>query len=171
MTATTTTALFEPTMKDGIRWTRRFSPTEDPYETIEFELRDVVLVDPTGKVVFEQRGILVPKFWSDSAVSIMAQHYLKGRQGTTERENAVTQAVDRVVNTIRRWAQEGRPAAGRPAHRPRLMSDDRAAAASDSLRPTTLSSYRIKIHSTRKLIRTQQRRVGKEFNSRCRSRW
>jgi ribonucleoside-diphosphate reductase alpha chain len=110
-------------LKEGIRWTRVFSPSEDPFADIEFELRHIKMTGPDGRIVFEQRDVLVPRFWSENATSIFAQHYLKGPMGTPERETSVVQVINRSVDAVRRWAQEGRPEAGLPAVKPLFATD------------------------------------------------
>ncbi|MCA9349679.1 vitamin B12-dependent ribonucleotide reductase [Candidatus Saccharibacteria bacterium] len=102
MSATTTNS-------EGLVYHRKFSPSLDPYAEIETEVRDVVLKNfMTKEVVFEQRGIEVPASWSDNALSIFAQHYLRGRLDTPERETSVLESIDRVVDTIVKWGLKGR---------------------------------------------------------------
>lgn len=121
-------ALTEPeghNPKKGIFWERVFSPTADPYETIPLEFDDVVLTKAgSDEVVFDQRDILFPTFWDKHARSITAQHYLKGRLGTTERESSVPQMINRVVDTIVAWAQNGR--AGRDKLPPLFVNQESA---------------------------------------------
>ncbi|MGH2788816.1 MAG: vitamin B12-dependent ribonucleotide reductase [Actinomycetota bacterium] len=86
---------------------RRFFTTEGvhPYDEIEWELRDAVIQNfRTGKVAFEQRGVEVPRAWSQNATNIAAQKYFRGSPGTLERERSVKQMIDRVVN---RYHEEG----------------------------------------------------------------
>lgn len=97
------------TNSEGLIYHRKFAPSLDPYAEIETEVRDVVLKNfMTGEVVFEQRGIEVPSSWSDNALSIFAQHYLRGRLDTPERETSVLESIDRVVDTIVAWGYKGR---------------------------------------------------------------
>jgi ribonucleoside-diphosphate reductase alpha chain len=75
-----------------------------PYETVEWELRDVQITDyRDGSVVFEQLGVEVPASWSQNAGQILAQKYFRGTQGTPEREGSLKQVVDRIVDTIVGW--------------------------------------------------------------------
>jgi ribonucleoside-diphosphate reductase alpha chain len=86
---------------------RRFFTTEGvhPYDEIEWELRDAVIQNfRTGKVAFEQRGVEVPRKWSQNATNIAAQKYFRGSPGTPQRERSVKQMIDRVVN---RYHEEG----------------------------------------------------------------
>ena len=76
-----------------------------PYDEIEWELRDAVIQNfKTGQVAFEQKGIEVPKQWSQNATNIAAQKYFRGSLGTPQRERSVKQMIDRVVG---RYHEEG----------------------------------------------------------------
>jgi ribonucleoside-diphosphate reductase alpha chain len=86
---------------------RRLFTTEGvhPYDEIEWELRDAVIQNfKTGEVAFEQKGIGVPKQWSQNATNIAAQKYFRGSLGTPQRERSVKQMIDRVVG---RYHEEG----------------------------------------------------------------
>jgi ribonucleoside-diphosphate reductase alpha chain len=86
---------------------RRFFTTEGthPYDEIEWELRDAVIQNlRTGEIAFEQRGVEIPKSWSQNATNIAAQKYFRGALGTPQREHSVKQMIDRVVN---RYAEDG----------------------------------------------------------------
>jgi ribonucleoside-diphosphate reductase alpha chain len=86
---------------------RRFFTTAglDPYDEIEWELRDAVIQNfKTGEVAFEQRGVEIPTAWSQNATNIAAQKYFRGTLGTPQREHSVRQMIDRVVD---RYTEEG----------------------------------------------------------------
>src|SRR5918992_1642367 len=86
---------------------RRYFTTEGvhPYDEIDWELRDAVIQNyRTGAVAFEQRGVEIPKAWSQNATNIAAQKYFRGTPGSPERERSVKQMIDRVVN---RYVEEG----------------------------------------------------------------
>ncbi|TXH40400.1 MAG: vitamin B12-dependent ribonucleotide reductase [Actinobacteria bacterium] len=71
-----------------------------PYDEVEWEARDVVQNNwKTGEVVFEQRGVEFPTFWSANASTIVTTKYFRGAQGTPERETSLRQLLDRVVTT------------------------------------------------------------------------
>ena len=91
--------------KKGIVWERVFSPTADPYETIEMVQRDIEIRNfKTGEIVLKRDGIWFPIFWSQNASQIFTEHYLdkKGR------EQDVRQSINRVVDTITQWSMSGR---------------------------------------------------------------
>src|SRR5919201_2433158 len=91
----------------GLRVTRRFTREGvHPYDEIEWEFRDSAIPGEGGNV-FEQKGVEVPKFWSQTATNVVASKYFRGKLGSPEREWSVKQMVDRVVDTIARAGFEG----------------------------------------------------------------
>ena len=58
-----------------------------------------------GNVVFEQRDVEIPKFWSQQATNIVVSKSFRGTIGTPERERSVKQLIGRVVDTITGWAR------------------------------------------------------------------
>jgi len=50
-----------------------------PYDTVTWDRRDVVQQNwKTGEVVFEQRGVEFPDFWSVNASTIVTTKYFRG---------------------------------------------------------------------------------------------
>jgi ribonucleoside-diphosphate reductase alpha chain len=97
-----------PGFERGMRVPRRFTrPGTSPYDEIEWEVRDAVITNERGEISFEQRGVEVPKFWSQLATNVVAQKYFRGPLGSPERESSVRQLVGRVVRTAGRWGREG----------------------------------------------------------------
>jgi len=94
--------------KQGLRVQRRFTEQGvHPYDVIEWELRDAVITNEKGEVVFEQRNVEVPKGWSQLATNVVAQKYFRGLLGAPDRETSVRQLIDRVAQTAGRWGHEG----------------------------------------------------------------
>jgi ribonucleoside-diphosphate reductase alpha chain len=87
----------------------RFFTTEGvhPYDELEWDQRDAVISNEKGKIVFEQKGVEVPKFYSQTATNIIVSKYFRGRLGTPERETSMRQLVDRVAKTITNWGRTG----------------------------------------------------------------
>jgi ribonucleoside-diphosphate reductase alpha chain len=85
----------------GLKIDRVFTtPGTHPYDTINWERRDVVQQNwKTGETVFEQRGAEFPDFWSVNASTIVTTKYFRGAVGTDAREWSLRQLVDRVVKT------------------------------------------------------------------------
>lgn len=91
----------------GLEFERYFTRDGvDPFDEVEWELRSAVIASERGEVVFEQRDVEFPKFWSQQATNIVVSKYFRGLIGTPERERSVKQLVGRVVDTITRWARE-----------------------------------------------------------------
>ena len=78
-----------------------------PYDEITWERRDVVQNNwKTGEVVFEQRGVEFPDFWSVNASTIVTTKYFRGAVGTEQREWSLKQLIDRVVLTYTKAGKE-----------------------------------------------------------------
>src|SRR6187431_84833 len=93
----------------GIEFPRHFTlPGVDPFDEVEWEVRSAVIGNEKGKVVFEQRDVEIPKFWSQQATNIVVSKYFRGQMETPERERSVKQLIGRVVDTITGWARLNR---------------------------------------------------------------
>ena len=91
----------------GLEFPRYFTTAGvDPFDEVEWELRDAVIGSERGKVVFEQRGVEMPKPWSQQATNIVVSKYFRGHVGSPERERSVKQLIGRVVDTITMWARQ-----------------------------------------------------------------
>jgi ribonucleoside-diphosphate reductase alpha chain len=94
--------------KGGLRFARRFTEEGvDPFDAVEWETRDAVIADEKGGVVFEQKGVEVPKAWSQTATNVVVSKYFRGQLGRPERETSVRQLIGRVAETLGRWGREG----------------------------------------------------------------
>src|SRR6267154_5407548 len=92
------------TKKTGLSFRRFFTkPGVSPYDELEWDLRLAQITDAKGNVIFEQKDVEVPKYWSMTATNIVASKYLHGKAGTPERETRVRQLVSSVTETIRNW--------------------------------------------------------------------
>src|SRR5437773_3360693 len=97
----------------GLAFPRFFTQAGvDPFDEIEWELRAAVIGNERGDVVFEQRDVEIPKFWSQQATNIVVSKYFRGQIGTPERERSIKQLIGRVVATITEWARTNRYFAG-----------------------------------------------------------
>jgi ribonucleoside-diphosphate reductase alpha chain len=74
-----------------------------PFESIEWERRDAVIDDETGRVLFEQRQVEFPKSWSQAAVQIVASKYFHG--AGAKREDSLKTLIARVADTITAWGE------------------------------------------------------------------
>ncbi|MBA3396600.1 MAG: vitamin B12-dependent ribonucleotide reductase, partial [Deltaproteobacteria bacterium] len=92
--------------RPGLTFERYFTRQGvDPFETVEWELRDAVISGADGKVFFEQRGVEFPKTWSQTATNVVVQKYFRGTLGTPQRESSVRSMIARVADTIYGWGK------------------------------------------------------------------
>lgn len=97
----------DSTSLSGLQFNRRFTVKgQDPYSTVEWELRNAVITGENGSIVFEQTGVEVPKSWSQMATNVVVSKYFRGNPGSPDREYSVKQLVSRVVNAIVLWGAE-----------------------------------------------------------------
>ena len=91
----------------GLSIERVFTSGLHPYEEVVWERRDVVQTNwRTGEVVFEQKGVEFPDFWSVNASTIVTTKYFRGALGTPAREQSLRQLIDRVVKTYRKAGED-----------------------------------------------------------------
>jgi len=96
------------TKSGGIAIERYFTRAGvDVFDTCEWELRNAAISNESGGVVFEQKDVEMPKFWSQMATNVVVSKYFRGHIGTPERETSVRQLIGRVVRTITQWGREG----------------------------------------------------------------
>jgi len=78
-----------------------------PYDTVKWERRDVVQTNwKSGEVIFEQKGVEYPEFWSVNASTIVTTKYFRGAVGAENREWSLKQVIDRVVLTYTKAGKE-----------------------------------------------------------------
>src|SRR5437667_2138303 len=94
----------------GLHFKRVFSDAAvAPFDQIEWERRTAEINDDSGKVIFKQEDIEVPKSWSALATKIAVSKYFYGdiANGTDPykggRETSVRQLIHRVTRTISDW--------------------------------------------------------------------
>lgn len=75
-----------------------------PFDQIEWKLVDAEIKTLNGAIVFEQKNIEVPAWWSQNATNVVADKYFRVINGV--RENSVKQLFTRVSTVIRSWAKE-----------------------------------------------------------------
>src|SRR6202171_2016019 len=83
-----------------------------PFDQIEWEHRTAEITDDSGKVIFRQEDVEVPKSWSALATKIAVSKYFYGdiANGTDPhaggRESSVRQLIHRVTRTIADWGHK-----------------------------------------------------------------
>src|SRR5436190_18629803 len=95
---------------EGLKFDRVFSdPNCPPFEQTEWEHRSAEITDDSGKVIFKQDEVEVPKSWTALATKIAVSKYFYGdiANGTDPnrggRETSVRQLIHRVTRTIADW--------------------------------------------------------------------
>ena len=85
-----------------------FCPAEvqDPFDTVEWEVRSAAIKGENGEIVFEQDECEVPSSWSQLATNVVVSKYFYGEVGTSERETSVRDLIHRVSRTITDWGIE-----------------------------------------------------------------
>src|SRR6266496_2505184 len=98
------------TKNSGLHFKRVFSDAVvAPFDQIEWEQRTAEINDDSGKIIFKQEDIEVPKKWSALATKIAVSKYFYGdiANGTDPhkggRETSVRQLIHRVTRTIADW--------------------------------------------------------------------
>ena len=92
----------------GVAIDRFFTkPGVDVYDTCEWEMRAAAITSESGGIVFEQKDVEMPKFWSQMATNVVVSKYFRGHIGSPDRETSVRQLIGRVVRTITGWGREG----------------------------------------------------------------
>ncbi|OQC41192.1 MAG: Vitamin B12-dependent ribonucleotide reductase [Acidobacteria bacterium ADurb.Bin051] len=95
-----------PAAAPGLTFRRHFTtPGIDPFAAVEWETRDAVIANDRGETIFEQRGVEIPRAWSQTATNVVVSKYFRGQLGTPERETSVRQLIGRVVDTIASWGR------------------------------------------------------------------
>src|SRR5687768_4605 len=88
----------------GLKIERVFSDAKvKPFEQLEWDKRTAEITDDSGKVIFKQENVEVPKSWSVLATKVVVSKYFYGEQNTPERETSVKQLINRVCRTIADW--------------------------------------------------------------------
>ena len=97
----------------GMAFEPRFAtPGVSPFDEIEWDHRTAEITDDSGKALFRQEKVEVPKSWSELATKIAVSKYFYGDASlgrdpkTGGREQSVRQLVHRVTRTITDWGLE-----------------------------------------------------------------
>ena len=94
------------TRRTGLTVARVFSkPDVHPFDELEWERRIAEITDDTGKTIFRQENVEVPKAWSILATKVVVSKYFYGENGTSEREHSARQLIGRVTRTIADWGK------------------------------------------------------------------
>ena len=90
--------------KKSLRIERVFSDAKvKPFDQVEWDKRTAEITDDSGRVIFKQENVEVPKSWSVLATKVVVSKYFYGEQHTSERETSVRQLIHRITRTIADW--------------------------------------------------------------------
>ena len=104
------------TSEHALKIERVFSTASiHPFDQIEWEKRTAEITDDSGKVIFKQENVEVPKSWSVLATKVVVSKYYYGEQNTPERETSVKQLIHRVCRTMADWVSRTATSARRTA--------------------------------------------------------
>jgi ribonucleoside-diphosphate reductase alpha chain len=91
----------------GLKFHRAFAQKAvKPFDEIEWDFRTAEITDDSGKTIFKQENVEVPKSWSPLATKIAVSKYFYGDPAhgfdpyKGGRENSIRQLVHRVTRTI-----------------------------------------------------------------------
>jgi ribonucleoside-diphosphate reductase alpha chain len=91
-------------LQKSLRVQRIFSDAKiKPFDQVEWEKRTAEITDDSGKVIFKQENVEVPKTWSILATKVVVSKYFYGELNTPERETSVRQLIHRICRTIADW--------------------------------------------------------------------
>ena len=108
-------------------FTARMEPGKTPCDDVRWETRTASITNDKGAVIFEQRDVVVPVEWSQTATNIVASKYFYGKAGSPEREHSVAQLVEPGGKHYRAVGPQGRllpDARGRREFPPRAGPPD-----------------------------------------------
>ncbi len=89
---------------NGMTIDRYFTrPDIHPYEQFEWELRQATITNDKGEVVFEQKDVEFPKFWSQLATNVVVSKYFRLDLSKGLQEKSLRNVIDRVAETISQW--------------------------------------------------------------------
>ena len=106
--STSEAGLFGPDPAGALRFERMFT-TEDihPFDGVEWEERYASITAENGEVIFEQNDVEMPAFWSQMATNVVVSKYFRVGLGQSTREKSLKTLITRVVDTLKKWGQEG----------------------------------------------------------------
>src|ERR1700750_1993199 len=89
----------------GLRFERVFSDANcAPFDQVDWERRTAEITDDSGKVIFKQENIEVPKSWSALATKIAVSKYFYGdiSHGNDPYKGGRERSVKQLVHSVKR---------------------------------------------------------------------
>src|SRR5690242_14044880 len=99
-------------IKKGLSFKRYFTTeNQNPYDQFNYELRNSVIRNPDGNVVFEKKNVEVPSTWSQVATDILAQKYFRRADvpqpdGSAGGEHSIKQVAHRLASCWMEWGKK-----------------------------------------------------------------
>jgi len=81
----------------------RYFTKKEKVLPIEYTKSDTQITDESGALLFIQKDIEFPNYFSQLAKQIVSSRYFYGEHGTNEREGSLKELVGRVTETYRKW--------------------------------------------------------------------
>ncbi len=90
----------EENTKTGLKIPRYFTKeSHNPYSMFEYVKRSSIIKNPDGSIIFEMHNIEVPKNWSQVALDVLAQKYLR-KAGVPQLDDEGNELIDEKGNKI-----------------------------------------------------------------------
>jgi len=80
-----------------------FSINVDPFDTVTWAKHDSLVKDKDGNILFEQKGVEYPEFWSQQAINIVSEKYFAKKDRLHAGEKSLKELIIRVSTTIQKW--------------------------------------------------------------------
>lgn len=91
--------------KEAGKWSYLLaSNTVHPFDQIAWKIVDARIINPDGRIVFEQKNVEVPSWWNQTTINVVAEKYFRVINGV--REHSVKQMLTRVATVIRKWGED-----------------------------------------------------------------
>src|SRR5258708_38741152 len=93
----------------GLRFKRYYTKEGvSPFDQFKYELRNSVIRNPHGDIVFEMDDVEVPVQWSQTATDILAQKYFRRtnvpqKDGSEGGERSIKQVAHRMADCWMQW--------------------------------------------------------------------
>jgi ribonucleoside-diphosphate reductase alpha chain len=60
-----------------------------PFDAVQWEVREALIANESGEIIFQQKDVEVPTFWSQTATNVVVSKYFRGQLETPERETSI----------------------------------------------------------------------------------
>lgn len=88
--------------KQEIQWAYFAPDRKSPFRNVKWKSFDSLIQNTQGQVIFSQKKVKAPDFWSQMAVDIAASKYLRRPYGKFKGESSIEDLISRVTSAIRK---------------------------------------------------------------------